>query len=228
MAAPLAAVPWLIGAGKGLLGMAAKGGSAKLAGAAAGAGARRMAGTKLAGLASKIGGNGAKQLAIDFKDGAVRTGLNMTDGASRLEKIKRGLTSVEGFKKNIGIPMSGQDLAFAVGPDVLFGGIAAATTEGDIVDKALAGAGSAAGGVVGGLGLRGALGPKSGLGIMGTELIGGMVGDQVGYGAANKLIAAKNGGQTPAEQRMMAEQQQYEEQLRSQMYDQFLAENGLG
>ena len=197
--------------------MAARGGASKLAGAAAGAGARRMAGTKLAGLASKIGGKGV-----------ARTGLNMTDGASQLEKIKRGLTSVEGFKKNLGIPMNKSEVAFAVAPDLLFGGMAAATTEGDIVDKALAGAGSAAGGIVGGLGLRGALGPKSGLGIMGSEMIGGMVGDQVGYGAANSLIAAKNGGQTPAEQRMMAEQQQYEEQLRSQMYDQFLAENGLG
>ena len=208
--------------------MSAKGGAAKLAGAAAGMGARRMAGTKLAGLAAKVGGNGGKQLAINFGDDAVRTGLNMTDGASQLEKIKRGLTSVEGFKKNLGIPMNNQEIAFAVAPDLLFGGMAAATTEGDIVDKALAGAGSAAGGIVGGLGLRGALGPKSGLGIMGSEMIGGMVGDQVGYGAANSLIAAKNGGQTPAEQRMMAEQQQYEEQLRSQMYDQFLAENGLG
>ena len=217
MAAPLAAVPWLIGAGKGLLGMAAKGGAAKLAGAAAGAGARRMAGSKLAGLASKVGGKGV-----------ARTGLNMTEGASKLEKIKRGLTSVEGFKKNLGIPLTGDDLKFAIAPDLLFGGMAALSTEGDIVDKTMAGVGSAAGGIVGGLGLRGALGPRSGLGIMGSEMVGGMIGDQVGYGAANSLIAAKNGGQTPAEQRMLSEQQQYEAQLRSQMYDQFLAENGLG
>ena len=63
---------------------------------------------------------------------------------------------------------------------------------------------------------------------MGSGSVGGMLGDQVGYGVANNLIAAKNGGVTPAEKRMMAEQQQYEAQLRSQMYDQFLAENGLG
>ena len=119
MAAPLAAVPWLIGAGKGLLGMSAKGGAAKLAGAAAGMGARRMAGTKLAGLASKVGGNGTKQLAMNFGDDAVKTGLNMTDGASQLEKIKRGLTSVEGFKKNLGIPMNNQEIAFAVAPSLL-------------------------------------------------------------------------------------------------------------
>ncbi len=140
----------------------------------------------------------------------------------KVNKLGRGL-SVEGFKKNLGVPMTKQDIAMTVAPDLLFGGFAAATTEGDIVDKALAGAGSAVGGVAGGLGLRGALGPKSGLGILGTELIGGMVGDQVGYGAAESLIRAKHGGMTPAEQQMAASDEAYKRQL----YDQFLAENGL-
>jgi hypothetical protein len=140
----------------------------------------------------------------------------------KVNKLGRGL-SVEGFKKNLGVPMTKQDIAMTVAPDLLFGGFAAATTEGDIVDKALAGAGSAVGGVAGGLGLRGALGPKSGLGILGTELIGGMVGDQVGYGAAESLIRAKHGGMTPAEQQMAAADEAYKRQL----YDQFLAENGL-
>lgn len=140
----------------------------------------------------------------------------------KVNKLGRGL-SAEGFKKNLGVPMTKQDIAMTVAPDLLFGGFAAATTEGDIVDKALAGAGSAVGGVAGGLGLRGALGPKSGLGILGTELIGGMVGDQVGYGAAESLIRAKHGGMTPAEQQMAAADEAYKRQL----YDQFLAENGL-
>jgi hypothetical protein len=140
----------------------------------------------------------------------------------KVSKIGRGL-SVEGFKKNLGVPMTKQDIAMTVAPDLLFGGFAAATTEGDLVDKALAGAGSAVGGVAGGLGLRGALGPKSGLGILGTELVGGMVGDQIGYGAAESLIRAKHGGMTPAEQQMAAADEAYKRQL----YDQFLAENGL-
>jgi hypothetical protein len=140
----------------------------------------------------------------------------------KVNKIGRGL-SVEGFKKNLGVPMTKQDIAMTVAPDLLFGGFAAATTEGDLVDKALAGAGSAVGGVAGGLGLRGALGPKSGLGILGTELVGGMVGDQIGYGAAESLIRAKHGGMTPAEQQMAAADEAYKRQL----YDQFLAENGL-
>ena len=110
-----------------------------------------------------------------------------------------------------------------VAPDLLFGGLAAATTEGDIIDKALAGAGSAVGGIAGGVGLRGVLGPKSALGVLGTEMIGGIVGDQVGYGAAESLIRAKHGGMTPAEKQMAAADEAYKRQL----YDQFLAENGL-
>ncbi len=140
----------------------------------------------------------------------------------KINKIGRGF-SVEGFKKNVGIPMTKQDIAMTVVPDLLFGGFAAATTEGDIVDKALAGAGSAVGGIAGGLGGRGLLGPKSGLGILGTEMVGGILGDQIGYGAAESLIRAKHGGMTPAEQQMAAADQAYKQQL----YDQFLAENGL-
>tara|TARA_B100000035_G_scaffold147056_1_gene125343 strand:+ start:313 stop:912 length:600 start_codon:yes stop_codon:yes gene_type:complete len=140
----------------------------------------------------------------------------------KVSKIGRGLTA-EGFKKNLGIPMTKGDIAMTVAPDLLFGGLAAATTEGDIVDKALAGAGSAVGGIAGGIGLRGVLGPKSGLGVLGTEMIGGIVGDQVGYGAAEALIRAKHGGMTPAEQQMAAADEAY----RRQLYDQFLAEQGL-
>lgn len=141
----------------------------------------------------------------------------------KVNKLGRGL-SVEGFKKNLGIPMTKGDIAMTVAPDLLFGGIAAATTEGDIIDKALAGAGSAVGGVAGGIGARGLLGPKSGLGILGTEMVGGILGDQVGYGAAESLIRAKHGGMTPAEQQMLAADEAYKRQL----YDQFLAEQGLG
>ena len=43
----------------------------------------------------------------------------------------------------------------------------AATTEGDLIDKAIAGAGSAAGGAITGIAAgRGLLGPKSGIGVL--------------------------------------------------------------
>ena len=54
-------------------------------------------------------------------------------------------------------------------------------------------------------------------------MIGGMVGDQIGYGAAESLIRAKHGGMTPVEQQMAAADEAYKRQL----YDQFLAEQGL-
>ena len=140
----------------------------------------------------------------------------------KVSKMGRGLTA-EGFKKNLGIPMTKGDIAMTVAPDLLFGGMSAINEEGDIVDKALAGAGSAIGGIAGGIGLRGVLGPKSGLGILTSEMIGGNVGDQIGYGAAQSLIRAKHGGMTPTEQQMVAADEAYKRQL----YDQFLAENGL-
>ena len=139
----------------------------------------------------------------------------------KINKVGRGLLSTEGFAKNLGMPLTKQDIAMAVAPDLLFGGITAATTEGDLVDKAIAGAGSALGGAVGGVGMRGLLGPKSGLGILGTELVGGMVGDQVGYGAAENLIRAKNGGQTPLEQKIAEGDEAYRQQLLAELQAQY-------
>ena len=180
--------------------------------------AARMAGDALKGLVTK---KGAKQLALDLGD--VGKKVNMSDKAGVVDRVKRGFTP-EGFAKNLGTPMTKEDIAMTVAPDLLFGGITAATTEGDLADKAIAGLGSAAGGIAGGIGGRGLLGPKSGIGILGTEMIGGMVGDQVGYGVADSIIRAKHGGATPAEQSMAAADEAYKKQL----YDQFLAENGLG
>ena len=175
--------------------------------------------------ALKGGGGVAHSAYRALKPVVGRKGARMA--GDQLHRMGRAFTP-GGFAKNLGIPMSKSDIAMTVAPDLLFGGIAAATTEGDIVDKAIAGAGSAVGGIAGGLGTRGLLGPKSGLGILGSEMVGGILGDQVGYGAANALIAAKHGGTTPAEKRMLSDQQMYENQLKSQLYKELLAENGLG
>ena len=56
-----------------------------------------------------------------------------------------------------------------------------------------------------------------------SEMVGGMVGDQVGMGVADSIIRAKNGGMTPMEQQARAADEAY----RAQLYDQFLAEQGL-
>ena len=174
--------------------------------------------------ALKAGGIGAKAAKAGMgvykglKGAGVPKGIARFAG-DKVMKVGRSITP-GGFAKNLGIPMTKSDIAMTVAPDLLFGGIAAATTEGDIVDKALAGAGSAVGGVAGGLGLRGALGPKSGLGILGAEMVGGLVGDQVGFGAANALIRAKNGGMTPAEKTAAALDDEYKQQI----INQFLAQ----
>jgi len=153
-------------------------------------------------------------------------GAGLSKGVARfagdkVNKIGRGLLSTEGFAKNLGMPLNKQDIAMAVAPDLLFGGITAATTEGDLVDKAIAGTGSALGGVAGGYGARGLLGPKSNLGILGTELVGGMVGDQIGYSAAEGLIRAKNGGQTPLEQKIAEGDEAYRNQLLAEVQAQY-------
>jgi len=204
-----------LGFAKGLAGASAAGKATGLVGGAAGkaaamtpqligmgkgAAARRMAGDKIASLISKM------------PKGATE-GLNMADDAGMLDKIKRGVTSVEGFGKNMGLPTNKQEIAMMVAPDLLFGGMAAATTEGDLMDKAIAGVGSAAGGIAGGVGMRGVLGPTSNLGILGTEMVGGMVGDQVGYGIADSLIRAKHGGMTPMEQKQREADALYKQQI---------------
>ena len=190
----LPAIPLL---GKAIAGL--KGGAVAAKAAKAGMGAYK--GLKAAGV--------PKGIARFAGDKVMKVGRSITPG---------------GFAKNLGMPMTKEDIMMTVAPDLLFGGFAAATTEGDLVDKAIAGVGSAAGGVAGGLGMRGVLGPKSGLGILGTEMVGGMAGDMVGMGVADSLIRAKHGGQTPAEARYG----QQDEAYRQQIIDQFLAENGLG
>jgi len=184
-------------------------------------GAKRMAGEALkSGVQENIKRAGIKEM----RDKVKNAGLNMADDAGLLDKIKRGVMSPEGFMKNMGAPMTRDDMLMTVAPDLLFGGMAAIQTEGDLVDKALAGAGSAVGGIGGGLTARGLLGPKSGLGILGTEMVGGIIGDQVGYNTANALIRAKHGGMTPQEQAYAQQDEAYQQAI----IDNFLAQNGLG
>lgn len=178
--------------------------------------------------ALKSGAVGAKAAKAGMGAYKALSGMGVPKGAARfagdkIMKIGRSI-SPQGFAKNLGMPMTKEDIMMTVAPDLLFGGFAAATTEGDLVDKAIAGVGSSVGGIAGGLGARGVLGPKSGLGILGTEMVGGMIGDQMGYGAANAIIRAKHGGMTPAEQGYAQQNEAYNQQI----IDQFLAENGLG
>ena len=214
------------GLGKGAIGPMSASTAAQVAGAGKGAYLKRMAGDALGALAGKAkGGIDVSKMSIDqlrnlkTRD-LMNAGYNMADDAGFLDKVRRAGT-LEGFKKNLGVPLSKGEIATMVAPDLLFGGIAAATTEGDLVDKALAGAGAAGGGIVGGIGLRGVLGPKSNLGIIGTEMVGGMLGDQVGYGLANNVIRMKNGGMTPAEQGYAEQDELYRAQIMEELKQQY-------
>ena len=134
----------------------------------------------------------------------------------RVQNLIRGFTP-EGFAKNYGMPM-GKDLGMAIAPDIMFGGLTMAMTPGDLGDKAIAGLGTAVGGAAGGLGARGLIGAKSNMGIMMSELGGGLAGDMVGMNVADSMIRAKNGGVTPMEQQ--GDQQM--EELRQQIINDYI------
>ena len=232
---------------KGLTGLggAVKGGAGALKALSKGQAARKFAGDKLGSL---IGKSKAKQLSIpglDVRPGikdiskmqpgemidhlknlktkdVLNSGLNMSDDAGLLDRIKRAGT-LEGFKKNVG-GFGPAELATQFGYDALSGLMVGATTEGDLVDKAIAGSGVALGGGLGGLTARGVLGPKSAGGIMAAEFGGMMLGDAVGYGMADNLIRVKNGGMTPAEQKYAKQDEEYRSQLLQELKQQY----GLG
>ena len=216
---------------KGMIGLGtvgAKPTAATLGAFAKGAKAKRFAGEALNALVGKAkGGIDASKMSLEqlrnlkTKD-VLNTGLNMSDDAGLLDRIRRSGT-LEGFKKNVG-GFGPADLATQFGYDALSGLMVGATTEGDLVDKAIAGSGVALGGGLGGLTARGVLGPKSAGGIMAAEFGGMMLGDAVGYGMADNLIRVKNGGMTPAEQKYAKQDEEYRSQLLQELKQQY----GLG
>jgi hypothetical protein len=131
------------------------------------------------------------------------------------------------FKGGLGKAIFGQmgkgEIIGRLAPDVMFGGLAALQTPGDVGDKLIAGGTSALGGALGGIGLsRGA----SRLGINGmgnymADMAGSIGGDVIGMGIGDGLMRGKDKlaggtGQTPYE-RMSAEQQaQFADQIRRQ------------
>ena len=115
------------------------------------------------------------------------------------------------FATSGAMPRNLTEVGMTFGPDVFFGGMAAANTPGDFGDKLIAGGMSAAGGALGGVGLRGAIGSQNmGVNVM-SEMMGGVGGDMLGQSTADSLMRLKGGGTTPYE-KMAAEQQKQLEQ----------------
>ena len=124
--------------------------------------------------------------------------------------------------------MGKKEIAMRLAPDLLFGGMAAAQTPGDIGDKLIAGGASFVGGGLGGLatgGITRRLGGGEGLqqmadfaGSFGGDFAGMAVGDQLQRG---KDVLMGGEGLTPWE-RMGAEQQaQYAQELEQQIMAQY-------
>ena len=196
-------------------GLVGLGGAAKAAG---GVGSAMKAGASIPGV---LGGTGARMAGQGLNYAAFQGGL----GKAIFGEMNKG------------------QIVGRLAPDLMFGGLAAATTPGDIGDKLIAGGASAVGGGLGGIAL-GRAGQRFGdtAGFM-ADMAGSIGGDMVGLSVGDGLQRGKDSlmggsGQT-AYERMSAEQQaQFAEQIRRQtlagaglvpgVRDQFMYENGLG
>ena len=167
--------------------------------------------------------------------------------ANRAGSLARGAVS-KGMRK------AGTQLAEAAGdtnvdrimtfaPDVVFGGLTALSTPGDLGDKAIAGGSDAILSSLGGIGLTAAIGPKRlGKYRILSDFAGGTAGSFAGMAVGDNLMRAKDSlaggkGQTPFERLSDKEREIYEQNLLAQyglggynltQYDPFFQANGLG
>jgi hypothetical protein len=140
------------------------------------------------------------------------------------------------------MPKTAAEWGMRVAPDAIFGTIAGAMTPGDLGDKLIAGGAATAGGALGGLALRGAVGGvapgimKNTVADISSEMVGGIGGDILAQGVADNILRVKGGGSTPYEKMAADQQRELEQQILRQYMsgkggyrtqDQFLAENGL-
>ena len=117
------------------------------------------------------------------------------------------------FATSGAMPKNLTETAMTFGPDVFFGGMAAAQTPGDFGDKLIAGSMSGLGGALGGVGLRGAIGSQNmGVNVM-SEMMGGVGGDMLGQGTADSLLRLKGGGTTPYEKMAAVQQKELEQDI---------------
>ena len=151
------------------------------------------------------------------------------------------------FKGGLGKAIFGEmgkgQIAARLAPDLMFGGLAAATTPGDIGDKMIAGGASAVGGGLGGIALGRAAQRYGDTASMVADMAGSIGGDYAGMMVGDTLQRGKDrvmggAGQT-AYERMSAQQQaEFAEQIRRQtisgagmvpgVRDEFMYANGLG
>ena len=119
------------------------------------------------------------------------------------------------------------DLAGTFGFDLLFGGLAAAQTPGDIGDKLIAGGAQAIGGGLGGVALTAAVGPQRlGKYRFLTDMAGSVGGDFAGLAVGDQVMKGKDlmmggKGQTPYERMSTQQQEEYAKMLRQQILTEY-------
>ena len=196
----LAAIPFLgkaIAGAKGLVGL---GGAVKAAG---GVGSAMKAGSMIPGV---IGSAGSRM--AGGKLASALGGLGKTSFMQNASAL---------------MPKTAAEWGMRIAPDAIFGTLAGAMTPGDLGDKMIAGTAATAGGALGGLALRGAVGgiaPRvmnNAVADITSEMVGGIGGDMMAQGVADGILRVKGGGTTPYE-KMAADQQRELEQRILQQY----------
>ena len=177
-------------------------------------------GKAVAGAKGLIGLGAAKGAASQL----VIPGLTAAAKGNATRMAGQGLANAA-FKGGLGKAIFGEmgkgQIAARLAPDLMFGGLAAATTPGDIGDKLIAGSASAVGGGLGGIALGRAAQRYGDTASMMADMAGSIGGDYAGMMVGDTLQRGKDrvmggAGQT-AYERMGAEQQRaLEEQIRQQ------------
>ena len=200
-------------------------------------------------LAIPAAGTALKLLAAKLGIGAAGKGIGAGLTAAGKVAATQGPRMAAGpaFKAGLGKAIFGEmgkgQIAARLAPDLMFGGLAAATTPGDIGDKLIAGGASAVGGGLGGIALGRAAQRYGDTASMVADMAGSIGGDYAGMMVGDTLQRGKDRvmggtGQT-AYERMSAQQQaQFAEQIRRQtiagagmvpgVRDEFMYANGLG
>ena len=141
--------------------------------------------------------------------------------------LGRAAGAAFGLGKSLFKGMGPGDIAMRLAPDIMFGGLEAAMTPGDIGDKIIAGTGSAMGGALGGLALGKLGGKNQALGTA-LDMAGSIAGDFGGRAVSDAVLRGKDaitGGQGLTPYEKMSQTQQMEMLQAGKM--QALAELGL-
>jgi hypothetical protein len=206
-------------------------------------------GAKLGGAITALKGLGAAKAATGvgsaMKAGAAIPGVLGGTGTRMAGQALGNAAFKGGLGKAVFGEMGKGQIMTRLAPDVMFGGLAALTTPGDMGDKLIAGGASAIGGGLGGIALGRAASAR-GLGDTAAtlaDMAGSIGGDYAGMMVGDNLQRGKDkvmggAGQTAYERMSDAQQAQFAEQIRRQtiagaglvpgVRDEFMYANGLG